>query len=462
MAFDGFVKTRTKVPPKRPIGGGRRTRLGGYTPTQSEIRRIRERRSNVPNGPRGTPNFEIPDAPSPSPYGEAGSGDGVRGLGRGAAYARFARRGLGGHPVVRGAGAAWDLYQFYGANGSGFGGAPGGSGGYGPPSLEFPQHQDHGFCGSPGDKKANQNQTQGGALCNNLPLFGQARPTNFGTFGAIHYREYNPPRQTVIVTGKQWRIRGTSPSPDPIPQQVVQAPGQAFGGPTASNPRPPRPRGGGTVTLPSPTGHPVPGTGEGSTGGTRPDLPDIPDVRPIGRGQGRRPNPHRPPPEKTKETKAVTPKWYMKLVDAAWEVTEYCDAAEAMFDCLPDSIKKTVKKTGRTLPSAVVGPGKHYLSCQDKAEAVYKHRELITPDCATKKLVCNHLMDEVVGRFLGTADTAAQRGKVSGFGQSQRYSAGYYLSDAEKIRIKTWIKEQPGLEKMIESVGCEKIVGLLQ
>lgn len=475
MTYDPFVKTRTKEPPvqyldgpgprpPRPVvGGGRRTNLRGNNPlTRNQIRqRVRQR--NGPNGPRGTPNFTIPDMPAPNTYGEAGP-DGTRNVPRGLAYTRFLIRNVVRvNPYVRGAGIAYDIWQLTGGGAGGGGGLPTGPNS-GPRVRRFIETPTHGFCGSPGAKSVSQTLPAGGTLCSLVPLQGQARPVNFpGRWGRLYFDEYVPPRTHVIVTGKQWLKagqQGVNP-PDPVTTQPVYPPDMAGGRPgdQPDRPRPfpdrPRPSG------PNPQVGPYYAT-NGGTGRDARNWPDIPDLRPIGNGSGGEGTPHRPPNPKTQEKKAVVPPWYAKLADRAWEVTEYCDLVDAMWDCLSKDEQKAVKKTGRTSHTAVVGRGKAYHSCADKAAAVYKYRTSVTATCATKKIVCNHLTDEVVGRFLGTAGDAAIRYKMRGIGTALSHLDGYYLSRDEKAKIKEWIKKQPGLEKLIESVGCESLVGLLQ
>lgn len=359
---------------------------------------------------------------------------------------------------------AWDIYGF--ARDAGL--VPGVLAA--PTADTFDNALGWGHCGSPGQVVTRQNRSglsngSPPSACNNLPLPGQAFPTVNGQNGAVHH---NPGDTRTTFVGIQYIIPGVSNRP-PMPG-VSKTTDFVVQHPDAMRTPEPVPYRYANRRQTAPTAN-MPGrhTGAGSkgryhTGRFEPEKPDFPGMEGfnIGRPGGQAPNPHQPPKQKQTEKKAKAPVWFAKLVDTAWATTEYCDMIDAMYDCLPDGYKKLTKKRGRTSHTAVLGPGKAYSTCADKAEAVYSGKDWLTAECATKKLVCNHLMDEVLGRFFGTADRAAARGKVNGFGHAMGYGDGYYLSTAEKAKIKKWIKSQPGLEDFLESVACDNVIGLFQ
>lgn len=129
------------------------------------------------------------------------------------------------------------------------------------------------------------------------------------------------------------------------------------------------------------------------------------------------PDPPRPPPPKTKERKGQVATAVGKAVAIAFQVTEGVDAVEAIYDSLPDHIKRRTAKSGKTRKGALIGEGVRYSTPYDKAMALYRHYRHIDLSEAAKNLIINQIVDYLIGRGSSQgADKLRKQLGASGWG----------------------------------------------
>lgn len=305
-------------------------------------------------------------------------------------------------------------------------------------------------------------------LCGNLPLGGQGIRDEYPPLVADDgYRFYDNPYSTswggryAQLVGNMWRTDPAAPIalPQSTPGRVIAAPRpmEAPAQPARMRDRP--------LVSQAPDWQLGP-TRKNDTR-NRPTLDDpstwdgpqtYAPNKPVAPGVPKPDSPYAPPKPGVKEKKAKAPGWVAKLAAKAWDLTEAADLAENLFDCLPDDIKDTVKKSGVTSKTAFVGKGKRYATAIDMAQHVHKHMKSIDMDCATTKLACNQLEDFVAGTFFATADKGLYRGGVAGGTTAMRPAGGgVMMAPSELKKFQKWLKNNhPDIAEQAKSLQCEK------
>lgn len=126
-------------------------------------------------------------------------------------------------------------------------------------------------------------------------------------------------------------------------------------------------------------------------------------------------SPWTPPGSRTKERKAKAPPFLVKAAGAAFAATEGADVVDALFDALPESIQRTVPKTG-TVSRTGFNPGMKYATPIDKAMHVYRNINAMDVSEAIKNMIVNHLTDKVIGTASGKTGRMLQGRGITGAG----------------------------------------------
>lgn len=109
------------------------------------------------------------------------------------------------------------------------------------------------------------------------------------------------------------------------------------------------------------------------------------------------PTPHKPPPPKTHEKKGQVAAAVGAAVKVAFAATEAVDAMEALYEALPDDIKKRTPKSGRTRKGALIGYNQPFATPLDKALVLWRNLRHVNMSEAVKNLIINHIVDYVIG-----------------------------------------------------------------
>lgn len=116
-----------------------------------------------------------------------------------------------------------------------------------------------------------------------------------------------------------------------------------------------------------------------------------------------------PPGPKVKERKGNASPVVAKMLQAAYTVTEAKDVVDALWEALPEQIRKATPKTGRTFRNAKVGEGVPYHTIMDRAQAIYKNLQHLNLSEAALNLLMNHYEDKLVGGAMGTIDKGSKK-----------------------------------------------------
>lgn len=81
----------------------------------------------------------------------------------------------------------------------------------------------------------------------------------------------------------------------------------------------------------------------------------------------------------------------------AFAATEGIDAVDAIWDALPDKVKKQTPKSGRARKGAFIGEGTAYSTPIDKALHLWKHLQSLDLSKAAMNLLMNHYVDKIIG-----------------------------------------------------------------
>lgn len=104
-----------------------------------------------------------------------------------------------------------------------------------------------------------------------------------------------------------------------------------------------------------------------------------------------------PPREGQHERKGQVHSSLGKAVAVAFAATEGIDAVDALWDALPDSVKKQTPKSGRARKGAFIGEGTAYSTPIDKALHLWKHLRSLNLSQAAINLLMNHYIDKIIG-----------------------------------------------------------------
>lgn len=170
---------------------------------------------------------------------------------------------------------------------------------------------------------------------------------------------------------------------------------------------------------PKPTGQPVPGSGVGVSPGTSvPTVPGVPAV-PPGVDPGPRPDewqwvppgeetlpaptPHArvPPPRGTKETKvrSRSARLGKAIYDALDYVSEKAEIVDALYEALPEDVKKRWSKGRSDKRGMVDSFGQYGVGGADwKLQALWHNWHKIDAAQAIRNVVQNHVEDSIIGR----------------------------------------------------------------
>lgn len=113
----------------------------------------------------------------------------------------------------------------------------------------------------------------------------------------------------------------------------------------------------------------------------------------------------RPPREGEKERKGRVQKTIARMIQVAFEATEFVDLVDNIYDALPKKLRDRVEKAD-----------KGNMTPQDKMAAIYKYSDQIDLNQMAWNIIANHYSDEVIGRLSAVADTELQSRGVTGFG----------------------------------------------
>ena len=247
------------------------------------------------------------------------------------------------------------------------------------------------ICGGPGD--ANGVAVQGAKSPKTSPTFcaltlqavPQDQSSAFPGYSLIFYKSYPVgASERCDMRGLYNRLDGARP---PKPTRTA---GTQFYVPTISQPLP----------------YTAVDTGTGRPG------PPPPPVSPIPKDP-----PSRPPGPRTKERKGQVSKGLGKAVQAAFAATEGKDAVDALWEALPDKIKRATPKSGRTRKGALIGEGQPYSTVLDKALHLFRNLKHLDLSEAAKNLLINQIVDKLIGTMSGKgADKLRKQLKASGWG----------------------------------------------
>lgn len=175
--------------------------------------------------------------------------------------------------------------------------------------------------------------------------------------------------------------------------------------------RPPKPvRGGGTAPYVPIITKPLPYTKTDTQTGSPPPIkpPPLPPVEPKSR----------PPRPREKERKGQVAAGVGAAVKAAFAASEGKDAVEALWDALPDHIKRSTPKTGRTRKGALIGEGQPYSTVLDKALHLFKNLKHLNLSVAARNLLINQIVDKFIGTLSAKgADKLRKQLGASGWGK---------------------------------------------
>lgn len=149
--------------------------------------------------------------------------------------------------------------------------------------------------------------------------------------------------------------------------------------------------------YPDPRPRPTPEVSTGSYGTPSGD----PDVSPKPKPQDR----PRPPRDGEKERKGRVQKTIARMVQIAFEATEFVDMVDNIYSALPKKLRNRIEKLD-----------KGNMTPQDKMAAIYKYSDQIDLNQMVWNVIANHYSDEVIGRLSAAADTELRSRGVSGFG----------------------------------------------
>ena len=105
-----------------------------------------------------------------------------------------------------------------------------------------------------------------------------------------------------------------------------------------------------------------------------------------------------------------------KAVQAAFAASEGADAVDAIWDALPDEVKRT-SKSGVARKGAMIGQGTRYATTIDKFMAIYRNIGRLSLSKAAKNLLINHIVDKIIGTMSAKgADKLRKQLGASGWG----------------------------------------------
>lgn len=124
-----------------------------------------------------------------------------------------------------------------------------------------------------------------------------------------------------------------------------------------------------------------------------------------------------PPGPRVHERKGQLQEAMGKAVAVAFAATEFVDALEAVYDSLPDDVKRRTSKSGVARKGAMIGEGTRYSTPIDKFMAVYRNYQSINMSEMVKNLLINQLVDKIIGTMSAKgADKLRKQLGASGWG----------------------------------------------
>lgn len=125
----------------------------------------------------------------------------------------------------------------------------------------------------------------------------------------------------------------------------------------------------------------------------------------------------KPPQRRTHERKGQAQEAVGRMVQAAFAVTEGVDALDALWDALPDDVKRKTAKSGVARKGAFIGEGTRYSTPMDKFWALYRNYRSLNLSQAAKNLLINHIVDKIIGTMSAKgADKLRKKLGASGWG----------------------------------------------
>ena len=200
-----------------------------------------------------------------------------------------------------------------------------------------------------------------------------------------------------VWTRPPWRPQETpysddwGPAPSPPVVNPSVRPGVRPRNNPVSNPTRPRPRGRPRpATSPGVRPMPTPLTN------SNPTLVLTPGSQPLPT-----PEPHlrEPPGSNTRERKVVDGGQALRNLRKVFHsMTEACDAIQAVYEALPENVRKAEKKS------------KRYSKCSHQANVLYRHWDEVDINQAIENLIKNHIEDKIIGTMNRGAGQVAPRG----------------------------------------------------
>lgn len=216
------------------------------------------------------------------------------------------------------------------------------------------------------------------------PVNWSALPTPVGTYDIYHRVGYNPPNDYGRAPYEVWRKKSVRPAGYPVaidPRVVPGMPDVPFiGDPVNPNDMRGLP---GIAPDPSPSPPPEPAPPQ-----WRYDSDGQPSTRPHRRG---------PPPRREKERKTLTrsAKIAIGLYKALDWASEKAELIDALWDALPDDVKKRWSKGRRTTGEQF---GQYGTEGADwKAQALWHNWHRVDLEQAARNIIKNYVEDSMIG-----------------------------------------------------------------